>query len=108
VYTKTVKKGRPLYISILNKWNGAIPAFKKKPKINKKSHNITKIVCVEPAAALEDEIIVFNSKYIEVFQINKESTKNRASNTELKKEIQNWVNNDITNLAGVGLTVEDL
>jgi hypothetical protein len=65
-------------------------------------------VCVEPAAALEDEIIVFNSKYIEVFQINKESTKNRASNTELKKEIQNWVNNDITNLAGVGLTVEDL
>lgn len=108
MYIKTVKKGKPLYISILNKWNGAIPAFKKKPKINKKSHNTTKIACVDPAAALEDEIIVFNSKYIEVFQINKESTRNKANSTELKKEIQNWVNNDITNLAGVGLIVEDL
>ena len=31
----------PLYISILIKWNGAIPAFKKKPKIKIKSHSIT-------------------------------------------------------------------
>lgn len=46
-------------------------------------------MCVEPAAALEDEIIVFSSKYIEVFQINKESTRNKANRTELKKEIQN-------------------
>jgi len=40
-----------------------------------------------------------------VFQINSESIKNSASNTELKKEIQNWVNKDITSFAGAGLTV---
>jgi hypothetical protein len=65
------------------------PPLKKNPKINKESHNIINTVCAGPLLAPEAEIIVFNSKYIDVFQTNKDNIKNNTNSTELKKEIQN-------------------
>jgi len=85
-----------------------MPAFKKKPKINRKSHKITNTPCTDPALLLDRVIIAFNSKYIDVFQINKDIIKNKANKIELKNEIQNCVNKDITSLAGAGFKVSDL
>jgi len=105
VYIKIVKNGNPLYTSILNKCNGAIPAFKKNPKINKKSHKTINNECAVPGVIFCDAIIAFNSKYKDVFQTNKETIKNNTSNTVLKKEIQNCVKRDVINLLGAGLTI---
>jgi len=102
-----VKNGSPLYTSILNKWSGAIPAFKKKPKINKKSQSTIKTECTVPGAILEATIIAFNSKYIDVFQTKRETIKNRIRSTVLKNEIQNCVNNEVISRAGAGLTVSE-
>ena len=105
VYIKIVKNGSPLYTSILNKCSGAIPAFKKKPNINKKSHKIMKIECAVPGTTFWDAIIAFSSKYKDVFHTNKETIRNNTSNTVLKKEIQNCVKREVINLFGAGFTI---